>query len=116
MASHVERRAHERIALEVDVNVRRLGLRGTPDAKMQAVDVSMGGIRIRTLGTELQAGDVVMVTLSDGVPLPCKGLVVTDTPDPSGIARHVHVAWTNLDSVTSERLGVLLDAMAAEAV
>lgn len=112
MASNLDRRTHDRFRLETDVRVRRLGLRSTDDERVQAVDVSMGGIRLRVLGDEYQTGDVVMVTMYDGSPLPCKGLVVTKHNDPSGIACHVHVAWTNLAEMTTERLGMLLSSMA----
>jgi len=102
-----ERRAHRRVPARFRVHCRRLG-RGGIDEDVEAVDLSMGGIRIAAPGA-LRTGDVVELTISEGAePVTFSGLVVASSRGHG--ATYSHVAFTRLGPNALEHLGHLVDA------
>ncbi|MFP5376262.1 MAG: PilZ domain-containing protein [Acidimicrobiia bacterium] len=105
------RRAWRRVPARLPMRCQRL-TRIVTDIAVEAVDVSLGGARLRCGG--LITGDRVRCSLdAPGGGLGLEGLVVETRPAAGG--PFVHLAWTGLSPAAASGLGALLDRHEAAA-
>lgn len=105
------RRAWRRVPARLPMRCQRL-TRIVTEIAVEAVDVSLGGARLRCGG--LITGDRVRCSLDvPGGGLGLDGLVVETRPAAGG--PFVHVAWTGLSPMAATGLGALLDRHEAAA-
>lgn len=102
------RRQWRRVPVRFAMRCKRLG-RGEHEMGVEAMNLSPGGVRLRT-PDRLITGDIVLCWTEDGgadTAVGFKGLVVQARPGGNGRC-DVHVAWTNLSGESREELGRLL--------
>ena len=106
----IERRRHHRYPASFRVQCSRIGSDGV-DAEVQAVDVSLSGLRIiapRGMG----AGDVLALVLNPSEPIFTTGIVVTCRPafNVRG-RREAHIAFTKVTANMQKQLERLINSL-----
>ncbi len=109
----IERRRHQRYPARFKVQCTHIG-QDRVEAEVDAVDVSLSGIRIiapRGVG----AGDVLALVLNPLEPVYTTGIVVTCRPafDVRG-QREAHIAFTKVTGGVQRQLEALIAGMPAD--
>ncbi len=109
----VERRRHHRYPAVFKVHCTRIG-KDNLDAEVQALDVSLSGLRI-VAPRGVAAGDVLSLVLNPSDPIQTTGIVVACRPayDVRG-RREAHIAFTKVTATVQKQLDRLIDLVEPE--